>query len=147
MITRLSDIHLRRAQLVALAAAQRTDVILSVQPLVQPLHVADTTLVCLRYLKTRPLILVAMLAGMTAIILSRNSANSWPLKRLAFRAFALWRSYRSLGVWVTRGRSVWLRIGTAWHNRRRHSPHDSLIHLPATLRPSLAPNSRSISTK
>lgn len=126
MTPSLSNIHLRRAQLVALSATQRVNVAISLQHLAPPIQVANTILVCLRLLKMYPLVPVAIVAGAVAMMLSRAHARSWSLKRVAFRAFALWRTYRSLGVWAARGRMAWLRIGMAWHARKSHSPHNTL---------------------
>lgn len=126
MIPSLSDIHLRRARLVALAATQRVNVTISLQHLAPPVQVADTVLVCLRFLKMHPLVPFAMVAGAVVMVLSRTHGSSWSLKRVAFRAFALWRTYHSLGVWATRGRAVWLRIGTAWHTNKNHRQNSNL---------------------
>ncbi len=83
----------------------------------------DTAVACLRYLKAHPLVPIAALVSMSmAFMLSRNYSIFRLLQRVLFRSFALWRTYRSLGVWIARGRAVWLRIGTTWQNSRRNSP-------------------------
>jgi len=131
VIPSLSDIHLRRARLVALAATQRVNVTISLQHLAPPAQVADTVLVSLRFLKMHPLVPVAIVAGAVAMMLSRTHSSSWSLKRVTFRAFALWRTYHSLGVWAARGRAVWLRIGTVWHTSKSHNP-PSILRSVAT---------------
>lgn len=123
MSASLDNIRWRRTQLVARAAAQRGEVAAVLQHLAEPLRMVNTAVVCLRYLKTHPLVPLAALVGMSmAFMLSRNHSIFQLLQRVLFRAFALWRTYRSLGVWIARGRAVWLRIGTTGQNSRRNSP-------------------------
>ncbi|MEK6707222.1 MAG: hypothetical protein AAB286_04495 [Pseudomonadota bacterium] len=123
MSARLDDIRWRRTQLVARAAVQRGEVTVAVQCLAEPLRMVDTAVACLRYLKAHPLVPIAALVSMSmAFMLSRNYSIFRLLQRVLFRSFALWRTYRSLGVWIARGRAVWLRIGTTWQNSRRNSP-------------------------
>lgn len=122
MSASLDDIRWRRTQLVARAAVQRGEVAAVLQRLAEPLRMVDTAVACLRYLKAHPLVPVAALVGMgIAFMLSRNYSIFRLLQRVLFRAFALWRTYRSLSVWIARGRAVWLRIGTTWRNSRRNN--------------------------
>ncbi|MDO8437191.1 MAG: YqjK family protein [Nitrosomonadaceae bacterium] len=122
MSASLDDIRWRRTQLVARAAVQRGEVTAVLQRLAEPLRMVDTAVACLRYLKAHPLVPVAALVSMgVAFMLSRNYSIFRLLQLVLFRAFALWRTYRSLSVWIARGRAVWLRIGTTWRNSRRNN--------------------------
>lgn len=122
MSASLDDIRWRRTQLVARAAVQRGEVAAVLQRLAEPLRMVDTTVACLHYLKAHPLVPVAALVGMSmAFMLSRNHSIFRLLQHVLFRTFALWRAYRSLGVWIARGRAVWLRIGTTGQNNRRNN--------------------------
>lgn len=123
MSASLDDIRWRRTQLVARAAVQRGEVAVVFQCVAGPLRRVDAAVACLCYLKAHPLVPVTALVGMgIAFMLSRNYTIFRLLQRVLFRAFALWRTYRSMGVWITRGRTVWLRIGTIWRNSRRNNP-------------------------
>ena len=122
MNANLDDVRRRRTQLVARAAVQRGEVAAVFQRLAEPLRMVDTAVACLHYLKAHPLVPIAALVGMgMAFMLSRNYSIFRLLQRVLIRAFALWRMYRSLGVWIARGRAVWLRIGTTWRNSRRNN--------------------------
>jgi len=57
-----------------------------------------------------------------AFMLSRNYSIFRLLQRILFRSFALWRAYRSWGVWIARGRAAWSRIGMTWRNSRSNHP-------------------------
>ena len=123
MSASLDDIRWRRAQLVARAAVQRGEVTAVFQRLAEPLRMVATAVATMRYLKAHPLFPIAALVGMgMAFMLSRNYKIFQLLQRVLIRAFALWRTYRSLGVWIARGRAVSLRIGTTWQNSRRNNP-------------------------
>ena len=123
MSARLDDIRWRRTQLVARAAVQREEVTVAVQCLAEPLRMVDTAVAGLRYLKAHPLVPVAAVVGMSmAFMLSRNYSIFRLLQRVLFRSFALWRAYRSWGVWIARGRAAWSRIGMTWRNSRSNNP-------------------------
>lgn len=123
MSARLDDIRWRRTQLVARAAVQRGEVTAVLQRLAEPLRMVDMAVAGLHYLKAHPLVPVAALAGMSmAFMLSRNYSIFRLLQRILFRAFALWRAYRSWGVWIARGRAAWSRIGMTWRNSRSNNP-------------------------
>ena len=123
MSTSLDDIRWRRTQLVARAAVQRGEVTLVLRQLAEPLHMADTVVTCLRYLKAHPLVPAAALVGIgMAFMLARNYTIFRLLQQILIRAFALWQTYRSWSIWIARGRSVWSRIGTTWRNSRRNNP-------------------------
>ncbi len=122
MSASLDDIRWRRTQLVAHAAVQRGEVAAVLQRLAEPLRMVNTAIACLHYLKAHPLVPVAALVGMSmAFMLSRNHSIFRLLQHVLFRAFALWRAYRSLGVWIARGQTAWSRIGMTWRNSRSNN--------------------------
>jgi hypothetical protein len=123
MSARLEDIRWRRTQLVARAAVQRGEVAAVLHRLAEPLRMVDTAMASLHYLKAHPLVPIAAVVGMSmAFMLSRNYSIFRLLQRILFRSFALWRAYRSWGVWIARGRAAWSRIGMTWRNSRSNHP-------------------------
>ncbi len=123
MSARLEDIRWRRTQLVARAAVQRGEVAAVLHRLAEPLRMVDTAMASLHYLKAHPLVPIAAVVGMSmAFMLSRNYSIFRLLQRILFRSFALWRAYRSWGVWIARGRAAWSRIGMTWRNSRSNNP-------------------------
>lgn len=135
MSASLEDIRWRRTQLVARAAVQRGEVAAVFQRLAEPLRMVDTAIACLHYLKAHPLVPVAALVGMSMVfMLSRNYSIFRLLQRVLIRVFALWRTYRSLGIWIARGRAVWLRVGTTWRNSRRNNPSSARLTYGRTQR-------------
>lgn len=135
MSASLEDIRWRRTQLVARAAVQRGEVVAVFQRLAEPLRMVDTAVACLHYLKAHPLVPVAALVGMSMVfMLSRNYSIFRLLQRVLIRVFALWRTYHSLGIWIARGRTVWLRVGTTWRNRRRNNPSNARLTYGRTQR-------------
>ena len=125
MNSRLDLIRRRRAQLVAHAAVQRDEVTLVFQRLDQPLRMADAAVSCVRYLKAHPFVPIVAVVGIgMAFALSRYSILRL-LQRILLRAFALWRTYRSLGVWVARGWTAWAYIATIRQNGGKNNPSDA----------------------
>lgn len=121
MSSSLDLIRRRRAQLVASAAVQRDEVTIIFQRLAEPLRMADAAICCIRYLKAHPLVpIVAVVSISVAFALSRYSILQM-LQRILLRAFALWRTYRSLGMWVARGQTAWVYIDTMRRNSGRNN--------------------------
>ncbi len=122
MSASLDDIRWRRTQLVAHAAVQRGEVSAVLQHMAEPLCIVATAATCMRYVKAHPLISIAALVsiGMAiAFMVSRNHKIFRLVQPVLIRAFTIWRTYRSLGVWITRGRAAWSRIETTKPNSRR----------------------------
>ena len=120
MSASLDDIRARRAQLVARAAVQRGEMTAALQCLAGPLRMVDTATAWVHYLKAHPLVPLAALMGMS-FMLARHGIFHL-LQRILIRAFALWRTYRSLGTWITRGRVAWSRIAKMRKNSGRNNP-------------------------
>ena len=84
------DLMLKRERLLALCDAQRDALATLTQPLEGPLQVADRALAGARYLRDRPLVLAAAVAGLAVV--QRRGLWKW-----AKRGFVVWRAYRALG--------------------------------------------------
>ena len=123
MSASLDDIRWRRTQLVARAAVQRGEVSAVLQHMAEPLCIVATAAACMRYVKAHPLISVAALVSIgmgIAFMLSRNHRIFRLIQPVLIRAFTIWRTYRSLSVWIARGQAAWSRIGTTKQNSRRN---------------------------
>lgn len=125
-MTNLHDIHHRRAQLVARAAAQRGEVAMIFQRLDMPLRLADRAISCVRFLKAHPLVPVAVAAGIVAALaVSRHDSIPRTLKRVFIGAIALWRTYRAYGVWINYGQAALLDINAMRRNSGKKNNQDN----------------------
>jgi len=116
-MTNLHDIHRRRAQLLARATAQRGEVAMIFQRLDMPLRLADSAISCVGFLKAHPLVPVAVAAGIVAALaVSRHVTIPRMFKRILVGAIALWRMYRSYGVWINYGQAALLGINAMRRN-------------------------------
>lgn len=106
-MTSLNDIHHRRAQLLVRAATQRDEVAMIVQRLDTPLRMAEGVVSFVRFVKSHPLVPIIAAVGV-AVAFAVSSRVSIPrmFKRVFIGAIALWRTYRSLGVWITYGQTA-----------------------------------------
>ena len=80
----------KRALLIALCAAQRDEVGALMGRLEGPLKIADRGISIARYLRARPLALVAI----SALAAATRGHGAWKWAR---RGFVAWRAYRALG--------------------------------------------------
>jgi len=93
ILSRLNEIQHRREQLVARAATQRDDMAEMFAQLRTPLQLADKSISFLRYIAAHPIVPVAMLAGVVAVLIATRRFN---LMQWVERGFVAWRMYRSL---------------------------------------------------
>lgn len=116
-MTNLHDIHRRRAQLVAQAAAQRGEVAMIFQRLDTPLRMAEGVVSFVRFLKSHPLVPIAAVVGV-AVAFAVSSRLSVPriFKRVFIGTIALWRTYRSLSVWITYGQAALFSVNAMRRN-------------------------------
>lgn len=125
-MTNLQDIHRRRAQLVARAAAQRGEVATTFQRLDTPLRMAEGVVSFVRFIKSHPLVpIVAAVGVAVAFAVSGRVSIPRMFKRVLIGAIAVWRTYRSLGVWIAYGRAALFSINAMHRSSGKKNNQDN----------------------
>lgn len=119
-MTNLQDIHRRRAQLVARAAAQRGEVATTFQRLDTPLRMAEGMVSFVRFVKSHPLVPIVAAVGV-AVAFAVSGRVSIPriFKRVLIGAIAVWRTYRSLRGWIAYGQTALFSINAMRRNSEK----------------------------